>query len=107
MRKATVFVVFMMLAALPLLADATPDGAAIFKSKCAMCHGADGKGQTPMGKNLKLRDLTSADVQKQSDDELAAITGNGKGKMPAFKSKLTEGEIKAVVGAMRDLAKKK
>ena len=51
---------------------------ATFKAKCAMCHGADGKGKDAM----KTRDLSSADVQKQSDAELSAIISNGKGKMP-------------------------
>ena len=35
------------------------DGASDFKGKCAMCHGADGKGDTSMGKTMKLRDLDS------------------------------------------------
>jgi mono/diheme cytochrome c family protein len=103
MRKPIVFLVVLSLFSLPLLAD----GAATFKAKCAMCHGADGKGQTPMGKSLKLRDLTSAEVQKQTDEQLIATTTNGKNKMPSFKGKLTDAEIKAVVGAVRDLAKKK
>jgi len=38
-------------------------GADTYKAKCAACHGATGAGDTAMGKNLKLRDLGSADVQ--------------------------------------------
>jgi mono/diheme cytochrome c family protein len=82
------------------------DGAAIFKAKCAACHGADGKGQTPMGKKLALRDLGSPDVQKQTDKQLYDWTAAGKGKMPAYKDKLTDVEIKALVAHMRTLAKK-
>jgi mono/diheme cytochrome c family protein len=81
------------------------DGAALFKANCAMCHGADGKGDTAMGKSMKLRDLSSEDVQKQTDAELTDITTNGKGKMPAYKAKLTEAQIKALVGYMRSLKK--
>ena len=55
---------------------------ATFKAKCAMCHGADGKGKDAM----KTRDLSSADVQKQSDADLSAIITNGKGKMPPYKT---------------------
>ena len=106
MRAAVLCLTVSVAAAMPVTADATPDGAAIFKSNCAVCHGPDGKGRTPVGKSLKVRDLTSDEVQKQADKELAAITANGKGKMPAFKSKLTEAEINAVVGALRDMAKK-
>ena len=83
------------------------DGPATFKAKCAACHGADGSGDTSMGKSLKLRDLRSADVQKQSDADLTGIITNGKGKMPSYKGKLTDDQIKAVVATIRDLAKKK
>ena len=81
------------------------DGAATFKSKCAMCHGPDGAGQTTMGKNLKLKDLGSAEVQKLTDAELIKITTDGKGKMPAYGAKLTADEIKAVVAHIRSLKK--
>jgi cytochrome c6 len=82
---------------------AASDGAAIYKAKCAMCHGADGSGMTPMGKSMKLRDLRSADVQKQSDAELTKVTADGTGKMPAYKGKLTDAEITALVAHMRTL----
>lgn len=77
------------------------DGAATFKAKCAACHGADGKGQTAMGKKLNLRDLGSPEVQKQTDKELYDWTADGKGKMPAYKDKLSADEIKALVATMR------
>ena len=81
------------------------DGAAIYKAKCAMCHGPDGAGQTPMGKNMKLRDLRSADVQKQTDAELVKWIADGKGKMPAYKGKLTPADIDALVAFIRTLKK--
>ena len=81
------------------------DGAAIYKAKCAMCHGPDGAGQTPMGKNMKLRDLRSAEVQKQTDAELTKWIADGKGKMPAYKGKLTPADIDALVGYIRSIKK--
>lgn len=81
------------------------EGADVFKSKCAACHGPDGSGNTAMGKNLKLRDLGSADVQKQSDEELATIISKGKGKMPAYDGKLTKDQINDVVKYIRTLKK--
>ena len=45
---------------------AEADGAAIYKSKCASCHGADGKGETPAGKAMKVRDLGSAEVHNRT-----------------------------------------
>jgi mono/diheme cytochrome c family protein len=83
------------------------DGAATYKAKCAMCHSADGSGDTSTGKAMKVRDLRSADVQKQTDAQLTDIITNGKGKMPAYKGKLTDAQIKDLVGTIRDLAKKK
>lgn len=79
------------------------DGADIFKSKCAACHGTDGKGATAMGKSLKLRDLSSADVQNQSDADLTSIITNGKGKMPKYDGKLTKNQIDSVVKFIRTL----
>jgi mono/diheme cytochrome c family protein len=81
------------------------DGAADFKAKCAACHGTTGAGDTTMGKNLKLRDLGSADVQKQSDDELTTIISKGKAKMPAYDGKLSKEQIGDVVKFIRSLKK--
>jgi cytochrome c6 len=78
-------------------------GADTFKGKCAMCHGADGKGETSMGKTLKLRDLGSADVQSMSDADLINTITNGKGKMPKYDGKLTKDEISDVVKYLRTL----
>jgi cytochrome c6 len=82
------------------------DGAGDFKAKCAMCHGADGTGSTATGKALNVRDLASSDVQSQSDAQLTDIVTNGKNKMPAYKGKLTDDQIKGLVAYIRGLAKK-
>jgi mono/diheme cytochrome c family protein len=76
------------------------DAAATFKAKCAMCHGADGKG----GK-MGTRDFASAEVKGQSDAQLAEIITKGKGKMPAYDGKLKDTEIKDLVTYIRSLAK--
>lgn len=81
------------------------DGAAVYKAKCASCHGADGKGQTAIGKKMNLRDLGSPEVQKQTDKELYDWTAVGKGKMPGYKGKLSDDEIKALVAHMRAFKK--
>jgi cytochrome c6 len=78
-------------------------GGDTFKAKCAMCHGADGKGATAMGKTLNLRDLGSADVQSQSDADLTGIITNGKGKMPKYDGKLSKDQINDVVKFIRTL----
>jgi mono/diheme cytochrome c family protein len=90
-----------------LAAPAFGQGAAsLFKSHCAGCHGAEGKGDTGIGKSMHLRALGSADVQKQSDKELTAWIADGKGAMPSYKDKLSGAQIKDLVGYIRELGKK-
>ena len=79
---------------------------ATYKAKCAMCHGPDGKGETPTGKAMKVRDLASEDVQKMSDADLSDAISKGKGKMMAFKT-LTPDQVKDLVEYVRAFAKKK
>jgi mono/diheme cytochrome c family protein len=81
------------------------DGAADFKAKCAACHGPTGAADTAMGKNLKIRDLGSADVQAQSDAQLTDLIAKGKGKMPAYDGKLSKDQIGDLVKYIRSLKK--
>jgi cytochrome c6 len=81
-------------------------GADIYKSKCQMCHAADGSGNTPAGKSTKARPFDSPEVLKLSDDDLIKVTKSGQGKMPAYASKLTDDQIKAVVAHIHTLQKK-
>jgi cytochrome c oxidase cbb3-type subunit III len=86
----------------------TPDGAAIYKQKCQMCHGADGKGFPA----IKTPDLTDPKWQASvSDKQMTEVIKNGKKgtPMPAFADKLKDDEIQAVVKFIRsfDSSKKK
>jgi cytochrome c6 len=77
------------------------DAAATYKAKCAMCHGADGKG----GK-MGTRDFASPEVKGESDAQLTETISKGKPpKMPAYGEKLKEGEIKDLVAYIRGLQK--
>jgi cbb3-type cytochrome c oxidase subunit III len=79
-----------------------PDGAALYKQKCAMCHKADGTGYPA----LKTQDLTDPKWQKNAKDkEIEEVIKNGKKgtAMPAFADKLKEDEIKALTGYIRSL----
>jgi len=87
---------------LPLSAHA--QSADLFKSKCAMCHGADGTGSA-MGKKMGAHDFTTAEVQKMSDADLTAAITNGKNKMPKYGDKLKPEEIKGLVAHIRTLKK--
>ena len=100
-RTALLLVVVAMMLA-PIAAFAA-DGAAVYKAKCATCHGADGKGETSIGKSMNLKGLGAPEVQKTSDAELTKIIADGKGKMPAYKGKISADEIKALVAFIRTL----
>jgi cytochrome c6 len=83
------------------------DAGALFKSKCAVCHAPDGSGSGAMGKQLGVTDLRADEVQKQTDAQLNDSITNGKGtKMPAYKGKITDDQIKGLVGYIRSFAKK-
>ena len=70
-------------------------GAEIYAASCARCHGADGRGQTPKGRQTGAKDFTDPKWQALEARGIRVITG-GKGKMPAFKGTLSPEEIKAV-----------
>jgi mono/diheme cytochrome c family protein len=82
-----------------------PAGAATFKTKCVLCHGADGAGSTPLGKQLQAANLRSKEVQKRSDAELHKIVHDGEANMPPFGEQLTDAEIDQVIQYVRELAK--
>jgi cytochrome c6 len=81
------------------------DAGADYKAKCATCHGAEGKGDTPAGKGMKVKDLASDDVQKQSDADLATIINKGKKPMPGYEGKLTKEQVDGLVKYIRSLKK--
>lgn len=92
-------------AALVAPAFAQDSGADTYKTKCQMCHGADGMGMTPAGKALKAASFKTPALVKASDADLIAAVTSGKNKMPAYAGKLTGPQIKSVVGYIRTLQK--
>ena len=84
------------------------DGAILYDSKCALCHGKDGAG-LPNWRPMGQPDFTKAEWQKShTDQQIADSIKNGKGKfMPGFKTKLSEEETGAVVQRIRAFVKKK
>lgn len=92
----TAVVLFLML---PNLSWAD-DAAGIYKTKCAMCHGADakGKGTSP--------DLTSDKVKKAKDAELEDFIANGGPAKKATHAFAAKGvDAKAMVTYLRSLGK--
>ena len=77
------------------------DGAQIFQSVCATCHGAGGKPSDAMIAKLNVRDLTAREFRARVTPALveAQIHAGSKNKlMPSFDGVLSEPQIKAVAG---------
>lgn len=87
-------------------AHAQNQGSTLFQSNCLMCHGADGKGNTPTGQAFKVVNLHDPAVVKMSNAELANVIDKGKGGMPAFGTRLTPPQIENLVSYIRVLQKK-
>ena len=80
------------------------DAKATFEAQCAKCHGKDGRAKSLHAKHVHARDLTDAAWQGNvSDERLFNSISNGKGKMPAFKKKLSDDQIDALVRYVRQL----
>jgi cytochrome c6 len=79
--------------------------------ECSKCHGADGKGQTRMGRQAGAKDYTDPKVQAEMDDAKAIVRikeglkENGKEKMKPYADKFSEDEMKALVAYMRSFKK--
>jgi mono/diheme cytochrome c family protein len=109
MSKLVILIVMIAVAlflVLPNLSWAADDGAAIFKAKCAACHGADLTGKPA----AKIPSLLSDDAKKASDADLTDMIANGgkdKKPMHAFANKgLTPDQIQSVVSYIRAAQKK-
>lgn len=69
------------------------DGAAVY-AKCKGCHGATGAGNAAM-KVEPFKHLSDADMTK--------IIKEGKGKMPGYAGKISDGEVADVIKHIKTL----
>ena len=99
-RILSISALLALVLAVPAFSQAAAD---LYKTKCQACHGADGKGKTPVAASMGVRDFTSPVAQKESDADLISITAKGKNKMPAYAGKLTDDQIKDLVKFIRSL----
>jgi mono/diheme cytochrome c family protein len=109
MKKTAVIIIALFAIAISLPAIAAEDGAALFKTKCAACHGKTGAADTPIAKAKNIKDLGCSEIQKWTDAELTDMIANGgpdKVKGHDFKVKgLTDDQVKALVTFIRTLKK--
>ena len=82
-----------------------------WEKNCTKCHGPDGKGATPMGKKLSIKDYSDAKVQEAMKDAdmtkaiKEGVKDGDKTRMKAFGETLSDDEIKALVKYVRDFKK--
>ena len=83
-------------------------GKELFTKRCAMCHGPDATGDTPIAKALgaTIPDYRSKTVQDMTDADLKKQITEGKGKMPA-QSGLSDDDIANLIAFIRTFAAKK
>ena len=84
---------------------AQSNGEAVYKAKCQSCHGAQGVPNPGIAKMMGVKPVSDPAVKAHSSVEMVAITTSGKAKMPAFKGKLTDAQIKDSVDYFRTLGK--
>jgi len=84
---------------------AQTSGEATYKAKCQSCHGAQGVPNPGIAKAMGVKPASDPSVKSLSEAQMITDTTNGKGKMPAFKGKLSDAEIKASVDYFRAFAK--
>ena len=85
--------------------DELASGKKVYETSCMICHKDDGTGGriTIEGKNLNVEDLTGDKIKKMTDEKIITYIMNGVEDegMPAFKGKLSEGEMRDVVKFIR------
>ena len=74
----------------------------LYVSNCARCHGANGKGDTQLGRELDIPDLTTA-AKRISSSRVKNIITKGSGDMPAFGKKLKAAQIASLASYVRSL----
>ncbi|HZH90628.1 MAG TPA: c-type cytochrome [Pyrinomonadaceae bacterium] len=88
-------------------AGSQPERAKIlYANNCARCHGADGSGQTAMGRAFEAPNLTDAGWWKRERPNDKRLTtsirdGRNRQRMPAFGQELSKSEIAALVRLVR------
>ncbi len=72
----------------------------LYMANCASCHGADGKSNTPKGRETDADDIAGGGI---SAAKITRIIKTGKGDMPGFSKRLTAAQIKQIAIYVRSL----
>ncbi len=109
MKKISILAVTGVLSS--LLCLEAEDAKVIYERDCAKCHGAEGKGDTKMGKKLEAKDWSDGKVQeKLKDEEMIKVIKEGKKdgektKMKGYADTISDGDTKELVKLIRAMKK--
>jgi mono/diheme cytochrome c family protein len=88
---------------------AADTGGALYRERCAQCHGKNGEGRA----GIKAPSLVSAKARKMSDDDLKAVISqrtNGEMEKDSshtlLKKRLTADQVGEIVGYIREMQSK-
>lgn len=83
-----------------------------WEKDCRKCHGAEGKGDTKMGKKVEVKDYSDAAVQTamKEEDMVKAIKEGvkdkeGKDRMKAYGEAYNDAQIKEFIALVRSFKK--
>ena len=96
----------LLLLTVPSFAAAQADGQKLYDLSCAKCHGADGTGNTVVGKAVGAKDLGSPEAKKLTDAEIQTQIQQGKNNMPPFIGTLNKAQIDSLIPIVRSFGKK-
>ena len=78
------------------------DGAATYKAKCAMCHGATGTPSPGMAKMMGIKPVSDPSMKSLSVAQIEATIKGGKGKMQSIAG-LNDAQAKSVAAYFKTL----
>jgi cytochrome c6 len=105
-KTGTIAILSLLLLAIPKFVAAQADGQKLYDLSCAKCHGADGTGNTVVGKAVGAKDLGSPEAKKLTDAEIQTQIQQGKNNMPPFIGTLNKAQIDSLIPIVRSFGKK-
>jgi len=78
------------------------DGAAIYKAKCAMCHGPTGTPSAGMAKAMGIKPVSDPAMKALKTDQVATTVKAGKGKMKPIAG-LSNADVESVSAYFKTL----